>query len=83
MPTISLGLSRGATYSTFSQLCFKSHVIGGEPTAINRSQNANYVTVTEKFLMKIPNNTLSEPGIESRTSSHQSRLQPLDQRGSS
>ena len=68
-PVIPEGLSRGVPNSTptFHQLCFKSHVISGEPIAINRTQNPDSGTVTEKSLMEKPNKTLSDSGIEPGT----------------
>ena len=39
-PVIPEGLDRGVPNitPTFGQLCFKSHIIGREPIAINRAQ---------------------------------------------
>ena len=40
----------------------------GRPYCHKLGTNPDSVAVTEKFLMEKPNNTLSDPGIEPRTS---------------
>ena len=51
-----------------SPVCFKSHVIGSEPIAINRAQNLTPSSASENFIEKT-NNTLLDLGIEPQTSS--------------
>ena len=42
-PVFPEGLGRGAwMYTHSSPVCFRSHVIGGEPIAINRAQNLTH-----------------------------------------
>ncbi|KAF9811332.1 hypothetical protein SFRURICE_002701 [Spodoptera frugiperda] len=78
-------MTRNATvYTTFHNLCSKSHVIGGEPIAIYRAHFPDSVLLLRNFRKTEKSPIILRPTRESnpRPLAQQSHLQPLGHRGS-
>ena len=76
--TILYGLGRAAPKYTNILLFLNSHVVEGEPIAINPDS----VSATEKFIMKKHNNSFPVRESNPGPLTQQSRLQLLDHRDS-